>query len=153
MDISFAELALVVGLSTNVPAGVAPNDLICLSRNVYHEARGEPYTGQIAVAYLTLNRVASPRFPDDVCDVVTEDRGAKSWDCQFSWWCDGKNDTPFDQNAFAMAIKVSIGALTGEMQNPVPGATHYYAYNLVTPNWSYAMAETNVIGGHRYMKE
>ena len=39
-------------------------DLMCLARNIYHEARGEPITGQYAVAEVTMNRVASRRFPD-----------------------------------------------------------------------------------------
>ena len=63
-------------------------DLVCLARNVYHEARGEPAAGQYAVAEVTLNRVASRHFPDTVCDVVYEKRfdarrnrlvGAFSW--------------------------------------------------------------------------
>jgi spore germination cell wall hydrolase CwlJ-like protein len=63
-------------------------NLICLALNVYFEARGEPVAGQYAVAEVTMNRVASGRYPDTVCGVVNQ----KNWDplrkryvSAFSW--------------------------------------------------------------------
>jgi len=56
--------------------------LMCLALNIYFEARSEPIQGQIAIAEVTLNRVASPNFPNDVCSVVLQDTSAG---CQFSW--------------------------------------------------------------------
>src|ERR1051325_5973846 len=60
----------------------------CLALNVYFEARGEPEAGQYAVAEVTMNRVASPSYPDTVCEVVYQ----KNWDtirgryvAAFSW--------------------------------------------------------------------
>ncbi len=46
--------------------------LTCIALNVYYEARSEPLEGQYAVAHVVLNRVASPRFPDDACTVVRQ---------------------------------------------------------------------------------
>ena len=46
------------------------NDLNLLARVVYAEARGEPYTGQVAVAAVTLNRVKSSSFPNTLAGVV-----------------------------------------------------------------------------------
>ena len=46
--------------------------LTCIALNVYYEARSEPLEGQYAVAHVVLNRVASPRFPDDACTVVQQ---------------------------------------------------------------------------------
>ncbi|NIO43392.1 MAG: hypothetical protein GTO41_26515, partial [Burkholderiales bacterium] len=51
-------------------------ELNCLALNVYHEARGEPMAGQYAVAEVTMNRVASRRYPNTVCKVVFQ----KKWD-------------------------------------------------------------------------
>ncbi|MDE4297152.1 cell wall hydrolase [Phaeobacter gallaeciensis] len=153
MTLTFAEIALIASMATNMQADLDHEELICMARNVYHEARGEDRSGQIAVAYLTLNRVESDRYPDTVCGVVTEDRGPKSNDCQFSWWCDGKSDTPNDLEAYQNAIRISIEAMTGTVENPVPGATHYYAPKRVTPGWSYKLAEVAVIGDHRFMEE
>ena len=47
--------------------------LLCLALNMYFEARSEPIAGQIAVAEVTLNRVASPHYPNTVCEVVLQD--------------------------------------------------------------------------------
>jgi spore germination cell wall hydrolase CwlJ-like protein len=44
----------------------------CLAGAIYHESRGEPLSGQLAVADVILNRSKSGRFPSDVCDVVTQ---------------------------------------------------------------------------------
>lgn len=49
---------------------IPEKQLECLAKNIYHEARGEPRRGQIAVAHVTLNRVAHAKFPDTVCKVV-----------------------------------------------------------------------------------
>ena len=46
------------------------DELHCLAKNVYHEARGESKAGKLAVAHVTLNRVHSDEFPDTVCGVV-----------------------------------------------------------------------------------
>ena len=72
--------------------------LVCLALNVYHEARDQPFIGQVAVAQVVMNRVKDERYPDDVCGVVKQGL-TYSWDtdypvlnrCQFSWYCDGKS--------------------------------------------------------------
>lgn len=53
-------------------------ELHCLAQNIYHEARGEPRRGQLAVALVTLNRVKHKNYPDSVCKVVFQPN-------QFSW--------------------------------------------------------------------
>ena len=54
-------------------------ELDCLARNIYWEARSEPVEGMIAVAQVTLNRVAHKSFPDDICDVVYQGPTKASW--------------------------------------------------------------------------
>ena len=46
--------------------------LECLAKNIYFEARNEPFVGQFAVALVTLNRVNDTDFPNTVCEVVYE---------------------------------------------------------------------------------
>lgn len=53
-------------------------DIRCLAENIYHEARGEPVSGQLAVAHVVLNRVEDSRFPDTICAVVRQPN-------QFHW--------------------------------------------------------------------
>ena len=66
----------------------------CLARNIYFEARNEPFAGQFAVAMVTLNRVHDEQFPNSICEVVYQGlhwpSGHPKRDrCQFSWYCDG----------------------------------------------------------------
>ena len=60
-----------------------------MALNIFFEARSEPIQGQIAVAEVTLNRVASDDYPNTICEVVLQEN---SQGCQFSWWCDSKSD-------------------------------------------------------------
>lgn len=59
------------------------NEFDCLVRNVYQEARGEPFQGQVAVALVTLNRTKSERFPSTICGVVYQ-KGQFSWTKNYS---------------------------------------------------------------------
>ena len=85
--------------------------LFCLALNVYHEAKNQSMIGQIAVAQVVMNRVYDERYPNTICEVV-EQGPTYSWKpdfpvrnrCQFSWYCDGKSDTPRDLDAWEKAI-------------------------------------------------
>ena len=77
--------------------------LLCLTLNVYHEARGEPFLGQVAVAEVTLNRVDDLRWPDTVCEVVYQPY-------QFSWTLEDK-DPPADLIAFHRAKQAAEYAM------------------------------------------
>ena len=74
--------------------------LMCMAFNIYHEANNQSMLGQIAVGQVVMNRVEDSRFPDTVCEVVKQAVTYKGTDkpvlhkCQFSWYCDGKNDEP-----------------------------------------------------------
>ena len=72
------------------PLAQVERDLECMTRNIYYEAATEPVEGKLAVAQITMNRVADPRFPNDVCSVVYQKtRFSERTVCQFSWYCDG----------------------------------------------------------------
>ncbi len=116
--------------------------LTCLALNVYHEARSEPLIGQLAVAEVTLNRVASSRYPDEVCDVVWQSR-------QFSWTHDGKSDKPKEPEAWAHAQAVAYIALNGMARVPelTSEVLHYHA-DWVTPHWARGEQPVAHIGGH-----
>jgi hypothetical protein len=124
-------------------------DLTCLARNVYHEARGEPITGQYAVAEVTLNRVDSRHFPDTVCEVVYEKRfdsrrnrlvGAFSW-------------TEFDSVAEPRGIewqraRRAAEAIYDKQHEPaIPGALFYHA-DSIEPRWAKTKNRIAKIGSH-----
>ena len=60
----------------------------CLAQNIYYEAAKESYEGKLAVAQVTLNRVNSGKFANNVCGVVKQkDKINGVMICQFSWFC------------------------------------------------------------------
>ena len=82
----------------------------CLAMAVYYEARGENLDGMTHVAQVIVNRKNHSDFPDTICGVVKEDRGSKSYDCQFSFYCDGKAENPRDLVAWSTAKDVAYGS-------------------------------------------
>ena len=118
--------------------------ILCLALNVYHEAKNQPFIGQVAVAQVVMNRVYDERYPDTICEVVEQGPTYSSnpdfpirHRCQFSWYCDGKSDTPKEKDAWDTALAVANGVYYGNlyMDDLVEGATHYHAY-YVTPEWA-----------------
>jgi spore germination cell wall hydrolase CwlJ-like protein len=125
-------------------------ELHCLALNIYHEARSEPVSGQIAVARVTLNRVKSERFPASVCDVVKQG-GEQRNRCQFSWWCDGKSDRPTEKKAWRRSLEISERVLANKVPDPTNGALYYHA-NYVSPRWSRSFQRTAQIGRHLFYR-
>jgi len=125
-------------------------DLHCLALNIYHEARSEPESGQIAVARVTLNRVESEAFPESICGVVKQG-SQKRHRCQFSWWCDGKPDDPKEQKAWKRSLEISRRVLTDEVPDPTDGALYYHT-DYVSPKWSRHLERTTRIGRHLFYR-
>ncbi len=119
--------------------------LFCLSLNVYWESRDQPIAGQVAVAQVTMNRVASPDYPNDVCSVVYELK-------QFSWYWDGKSDVPREEKAWMRAQMVAKGVLAGSGHADLNGVTHYHSLQ-VKPYWSHTMTFVARIDDHVFYIE
>lgn len=113
-------------------------DVHCLAVNVYHEARGEPRLGQVAVAEVTMNRVAAPQFPDSVCGVVHQQAA-------FSWTLNDAS-TPGGR-AWKRALEVAVSVYDGEHSPVVPGSLHYHARG-VEPAWARTSEPIKRIGRH-----
>ena len=133
-----------------VEAADFEESLRCLALNIYHEARSESEAGQMAVAAVTLNRMRSESFPDSVCGVVKQG-GERRHRCQFSWWCDGKKDTPTNREAWDTALRISRLSLQGKATDPTKGALYYHA-NYVQPRWSRKFERTAQIGAHLFYR-
>jgi N-acetylmuramoyl-L-alanine amidase len=127
--------------------------LACLSLNIYHEARGEPDTGQLAVAYVTLNRARSNNM--SVCDVVVEPH-------QFSWttggvmmrmkgWTLMPSRVPKDLKALHKAVAIAELAMSGGVEDPTQGAVFYHA-DYVSPYWRSGMTQIVGIGQHLFYR-
>lgn len=112
----------------------AASEFECMRLNLYYEAGNQTKRGMEAVALVTLNRTKTKTYPTTVCGVVKawayNKRGVKV--CQFSWYCDGKSDTPnlhnvLERKAWEMATKVARAALEGKLTDFLGRSTHYHA--------------------------
>lgn len=118
---------------------------ICLAMNVYFESRGESYDGQMAVAEVTMNRVASSKYPNDVCSVVKQRK-------QFSWYKPGKDEYKIkDEKAWEQAMEIANLALDGLV--PKTDAMFFHAY-WVNPSWAHSskLEKVQTIGVHTFYK-
>lgn len=122
----------------------------CLAEALYFEARGEDLWGQIAVAEVILNRVDSPRFPEDVCSVVRDGTGRRHR-CQFSYYCDGKVEAIENQAAFERIKKIAAMMIEGRARVLTSGAVFYHT-DAVAPSWMNAMRQTTIIGDHIFYR-
>ena len=110
-----------------------------LARAIYGEARGEPYTGMVAVGAVILNRVDSPNFPSTVAGVIYQ-KGA------FDAVADGQiNLTPNEQ-----AYNAARDAMNG--WDPTGGAIYYFNPATATNKWIWSRPLTIMIGKHRFCK-
>ena len=114
-------------------------ELLCLAKNIYYEARGEPMHGKIAVAQVTLNRVTHrTEFQSSICGVVY----AKH---QFSWTMGPHREPRGDawREAQALAKAVIIGTAH------LPDFKALYFHSLtVKPQWNKTKELVARIGNH-----
>jgi spore germination cell wall hydrolase CwlJ-like protein len=123
----------------------------CLANAVYFEARGEPVRGQIAVAQVVMNRVFSPFYPNDVCDVVYQNAN-RHLACQFTFACDGIPDIVTEPDAWQRAQHIARDMLDGKLWMPeVAKSTHYHAY-WVHPSWVAEMRKMFKLGVHTFYR-
>ena len=115
------------------------SNLNLLSRLVYGEARGEPYSGQVAVAAVVLNRVEHSSFPNTVAGVIYQS-GA------FDVVSDGQINLTPDSTA----IKAAQDAING--WDPSYGAIYYFNPSTATNKWIWSRPMTVTIGKHRFCK-
>lgn len=136
--------------SVNLFERVFSKQEICLAQAVYFEGRGEPLLGQVAIAEVVLNRVASQRYPSTACGVVFQNQHLKNR-CQFSFACDGKTDRPKDLRAWERSLKVVSLVMAGERSGVARQATHYHA-SYVSPRWRNHLNKVGEVGRHIFYK-
>ena len=114
-------------------------NLNLLSRLVYGEARGEPYSGQVAVAAVVLNRVSSSSFPNTVSGVIYQ-----------SGAFDAVSDGQINMTPDSTAKKAAQDAING--WDPSYGAIYYFNPSTATNKWIWSRPMTVKIGKHRFCK-
>lgn len=128
-----ADMTDVSDDSIQSQAAVASSDDLsaeerCLAVAVYYEARGEPLSGQRAVAHVVLNRARSGRFASTLCGVVRQPG-------QFSFR--GRSFAPPVNPDWKRAVSVAREAMDGTGSNPAKGALFFHA-SYVAPGWDRA---------------
>ncbi len=154
----FAGLTLVgtiigFGIMRSMEKEVDNRQLTCLALNIYHEARGEPTAGQYAVAEVTMNRVASPRYPGSICEVVYQqnwDRLRGRYVGAFSW-------TEFDvkpaikKKEWLRAVNIAEDVYHQRQQPKLDGALFYHARS-IKPSWARKKTPVARIGRHIFYR-
>ncbi len=111
------------------------NDLHLLAKCVHAEARGEPYTGQVAVAAVILNRVKSSSFPNTIAGVIYQPYAFTAVD-----------DGQINLEPNSTAYKAAQDALNG--WDPTYGCLYYYNPRTATSSWIWSRKTVVTIGKH-----
>jgi hypothetical protein len=151
MVVGVAMIGAIAAVLTPPAPTELHSTLDCLALNIYHEARGEPLKGKLAVGQVVMNRVAHPRFPDEVCAVITDGGEWPRGHCQFSWWCDGRSDRPSNPAAWSESRTLAREILLGAHGDPTEGALWYHA-TTVSPIWRHDFIEGPQIGRHIFYR-
>lgn len=151
-----------VGQVLNIPAGTAPDggpvivigytseELEVLAKTVYGEARGESQVGQEAVAFTVLNRIEKRSWWGR--DII----GVCKYPWQYSCWNSNDpnsvilNTMSGNDSRLVPLLDVTRRVLTGQAQNPIGKATHYYADYIAAPSWVPAGTFVTKIGRHLF---
>ena len=112
-------------------------DINLLARIISAESRGEPYSGQVAVGAVILNRIEHPSFPDTLSGVIYQP-GA------FSCINDGQINAPIDESAKQAARDAINGT------DPSGGAIYYYNPAKTTNSFMLSRPVITVIGSHKF---
>ncbi|MDD4510876.1 MAG: spore cortex-lytic enzyme [Oscillospiraceae bacterium] len=113
------------------------NDLYLLAKVISAEARGEPYSGQVAVGAVILNRIKHPSFPSSLSGVVYQP-GA------FTCMADGQINQPIADSAYRAAKDAMNGS------DPSGGSIYYFNPATATSAWIWSRPLITIIGKHRF---
>jgi spore germination cell wall hydrolase CwlJ-like protein len=138
--LQFASLAAAVAGQDF--ADDADSELSCLAGAVYFESKGEPLSGQLAVANVIINRTNSGRFPRTICGVVKQPG-------QFSFIRGGAIPAIRSAAQYRTAMAIAQVAMDKEWDNPTPGALYFHARR-VSPGWARPRVAT--IGNHIFFR-
>jgi len=136
-------------LATILTAALLSQQTHCLATTVYREARGESYSGQVAVALVVRNRVLSDKFPDTPCQVMVQPRqfAFVSHDLHLADPMDGvawETDLRASQDVLAMPIHA--------YERPMQNSLYFHSGN--KPLWDFTKLEEVVtIGEHTFYRD
>ena len=132
--------AMGIMTSSNSSSSTSNNSNVnLLARLIYGEARGESYTGQVAVGAVVMNRVRSSSFPNTISGVIYQ-----------SGAFDAVRDGQINLTPNSTATKAAQDAING--WDPSYGAIYYFNPATATNKWIWSRPMTVTIGKHRFCK-
>jgi spore germination cell wall hydrolase CwlJ-like protein len=142
-DAALAPQSLDEMVANRVAASTGDEQGDCLATTVYYESKGEPLSGQLAVAQTIMNRTTSGRFPASVCGVVRQPG-------QFSFLHHGDMPTPpRESGAWKRAVAIATIARDGLWKQVAPAALFFHARR-VSPGWSKVKVAS--LGNHIFFR-
>lgn len=130
---------LYLGLSNSGGGQYSSSDIYLIAKVIAAEARGESYTGQVAIGAVILNRVKHASFPDTVAGVIYQ-KGAFTCVTDRNWSIEPTSSSR----------KAAQDAING--WDPTGGAIYYYNPAKTTNTWIFSRPRTTVIGNHVFCK-
>lgn len=140
-----AEVLIIPGQATEMVwealsrGNISRDDLMLLAKAIYAEARGESFTGQVAVGAVILNRVANPYFPKTIREVIMQ---SNPYVYQFTPVADGSINLAPDEIAINAALQAFLG------KDPTNGALFFYNPHTATDQWIRRLPVIAQIGNH-----
>ena len=132
-------MGIMTSSSSSSSSSSYNSNLNLLSRVIYGEARGEPYTGQVAVGAVVMNRIKNSSFPNTLSGVVYQ-----------SGAFDAVKDGQVNLTPDSTARKAAQDAMNG--WDPSYGAIYYFNPSTATNKWIWSRPMTVTIGKHRFCK-
>jgi len=127
--------ALGMSTTSSSSSSYVSSDSYLLAKIIYAEARGETYTGQVAIGAVVLNRVKSSLFPNTISGVIYQPYA-------FTAVSDGQiNYTPN-----STAVSAAKDAMNG--WDPTYGCIYYYNPAVATSSWIFSRKVVTTIGSH-----
>jgi spore germination cell wall hydrolase CwlJ-like protein len=139
-EVDYASLSAAVAAQED--SDIVDDDLACMAGAVYFEAKGEPLSGQLAVAEVILNRARSGRFPKSICSVVKQPR-------QFSFVRGGRIPAIAGNQAYRTAVAVARVAMADSWDSPAADAMYFHTRQ-VSPGWH--RVKVAAIGNHVFYR-
>lgn len=119
-------------VSTNVNRN---NNVELIARLIHAEARGEPFTGQVAVAAVLLNRVEDPAFPNSISGVIYQPAAFES-----------VSNGQFNLPANSENIRAARSAING--WDPTHGSVFFWNPSKPVNKWIWTRDTVRTIGSH-----
>ena len=142
------------------------NEITCLAKNMYFEARSEGIAGVVATTQVVYNRVNSEEYPNTICEVIEQAKISQWWlkekgiikpiknKCQFSWFCDGYSDEPKDDKTYSELFELAEQFINGEHEGmiDITGGALWYHADYVNPRWANHLEVTTKVVTHIFYK-